>query len=113
MASGKGSGVHSCSPPKYSAPRSRVYPTRSHWNSDSDIFFFDIHKIFILKDLDGGDRLVSAQDIEPQGLTAKIFWNKDLAADFRQYFLLVIAKIFILKHLLDGERAGSGQNLEP
>jgi hypothetical protein len=58
------------------------------------------------------DRPVSAQNLEPQGLTAKIFWDKDLGSDSPLYFLVLIAKIFILKHLLDGDRAGCGQNID-
>ena len=48
---------------------------------DPHIFFGAFSKILILKNLRGGDRVESAQNLEPQGLIAKIFWNKDLAAD--------------------------------
>jgi hypothetical protein len=46
------------------------------------IFFFPFSKILILKNLRDGDRVESAQNPEPQGLTAKIFLNKELAADW-------------------------------
>src|ERR1035437_4507235 len=47
----------------------------------SSLFFCSLTpKMFILKDLPCWDRVGSGQNLEPQGLTAKIFWNKDLSS---------------------------------
>ena len=43
------------------------------------IFFGVVRKILRAKGLRARDRGISGQNIEPQGLTAKIFWNKGLA----------------------------------
>jgi hypothetical protein len=77
------------------------------------IFPVDFSKIFILNDLLAPDRFGSAQNLEPQGLTCKIFQNKDLAWVVTPYFLVGITKVLISNGLgsLDGKR--SWQNPEP
>jgi hypothetical protein len=42
-----------------------------------DFFCAHFCKILILRNLLDRARAVSAQNLEPQGLTAKIFWNKE------------------------------------
>jgi hypothetical protein len=48
--------------------------------SNLQIFFAHSPKILILKNLPSGYPSESPQNLEPQGLAAKIFENKDLAA---------------------------------
>jgi hypothetical protein len=77
-------------------------------------FFFPFSKIFILNDLPGTDPMGSVQNLEPQGLTAKIFQNKDLDWwQSRPIFFVRITKILILNDLRSLDRYGSGQDLEP
>jgi hypothetical protein len=44
-----------------------------------DFFFGVVRKVLMAKGLRARGMGVSGQNIEPQGLTAKIFWNKGLA----------------------------------
>ena len=48
----------------------------------SHFFFVPFSKILISKDLRDGDDTRSRQNLEREGLTGKIFQNKDLAAHF-------------------------------
>jgi hypothetical protein len=49
------------------------------WQMSLHIFFCLFSKVFILKQLWASDLVGSGQNLEPQGLTAKIFRNKGLA----------------------------------
>jgi hypothetical protein len=60
------------------------------------------------------DPMKSVQNLEPQGLTVKIFQNNDLARwQSRHIFFVKVTKILILNDLGSLDRNGSGQNLEP
>jgi hypothetical protein len=60
------------------------------------------------------DRDWSAQNIEPQELTGKIFQNKELAWEYGLHtFSVASSKILILNDLESSDRRGSAQNLEP
>jgi hypothetical protein len=60
------------------------------------------------------DRDWSAQNIEPQELTGKIFQNKELAWEYGLHiFSVVISKILILNDLDSSDRRVAAQNLEP
>jgi len=79
-------------------------------------FFVTIAKILILNDLVSLDWNGSRQNLEPQGLTRKIFCNKDLPASegsFRLPKLEHLSKIFILNDLLGQCVREAAQNLEP
>src|SRR6266576_3340879 len=66
-------------PPKIGM-REGLVPSTKYWVRIYCVFFVHIPKIFILKHLWDGDRVESPQNLEPQGLSGKIFWNKDLAS---------------------------------
>ncbi len=51
-------------------------------------------KIFIRLMLRLIDRRRSRQNLEPEGLTRKIFWNKELAVDFWPLFCVDCSKMF-------------------
>ena len=53
-----------------------------------NVFFYPFSRIFIPKDLRARGQGGYGQNIEPQGLTAKIFGSKDLAADLLTWSLL-------------------------
>jgi hypothetical protein len=88
---------------------------KGYWEIGSLHFFsFAFSKIFILNDLPSMDPAGSAQNIDPQGLTAKIFQNKDLACwQSRTFFFVTITKLLIMNDLGSLVRNGSGQSIEP
>src|SRR5947207_2891429 len=51
-------------------------------------------KIFILLMLRSRGQRNSRQNLEPQGLTRKIFWNKELAPYFGPLFCVDFCKLF-------------------
>jgi hypothetical protein len=89
--------------------------TAGDWEMGVSTFFsFHFSKIFILNDLSGMDPAGSVQNLEPQGLTAKIFHNKDLAWKHSLHiFFVKVTKILILNDLGSLDRSSSGQNIEP
>jgi hypothetical protein len=75
-----------------------------------------VSKIFILNGLCRWDRVLSGQNLEPKGLTRKIFWNNELGPIvglFRpSVFLGRLSRLFILKDLPRGYERAPTQNLE-
>jgi hypothetical protein len=70
--------------------------------------------MFILNNLWDGVGPEPAQNLEPQGLIGKIFWNKDLAWDWAlQIFSVRSPKMLIPNGLDNLDRKRSWQNLEP
>jgi hypothetical protein len=76
-----------------------------------ELFSFWFCKILILLMLEPMYRRLSLQNIEPEGLTRKILWNKGLVVDAGLLFRTALRKILILLQLLSNGWALWRQNI--